>query len=117
MTAFDRARRIGLTLPDVTVATGYDGAPRLQVGSCFMAALASHSSAEPDSLVVRAEPADRELLLEDAPDTYYVSDYYARYPVVLIRLARIDDAALREMLSISRRLTLPKTGRSNRRRT
>jgi hypothetical protein len=46
-----------------------------------------HASAEPDTLVVRAAFEEREGLLEDAPDTYYVTDYYRRYPVVLVRLA------------------------------
>ncbi len=108
MSAFDRVTRIGLTLPGVVTATRYDGSPRLQVGSCFMAGLASHPSAEPDSLVVRIALEDRELLLEDAPDTYYVTDYYRKYPLVLVRLAAIDSEALREMLSMSRKLTLPK---------
>jgi hypothetical protein len=109
--AFARVRRIGLTLPGVTTATCYDGSPRLQVGGCFMAGLATHPSAEPESLVVRVTPEERELLLEDAPQTYYVTDYYRKYPIVLIRLGQIESDALREMLSISRRLTLPKARR------
>ena len=106
--AFARVQQIGLTLPDVTAATGYDGSPRLHIGGCFMAGLATHPSAEPESLVVRATSDERELLVEDAPQTYYLTDYYRKYAVVLIRLAHIDEEALREMLSISRRLTLPK---------
>ena len=113
MSAFARDRRIGLTLPDVTAAMRYDGSPRLLVGGCFMAGLASHPSAEPDSLVVRVTPEERELLVEDAPGTYYVTDYYRKYPLVLIRLGHIDSDALREMLSISRTLTLPKTRRQH----
>jgi hypothetical protein len=111
VTAFDRVTRIGLTLPGVAAATGYDGSPRLQLGGCFMAGLATHVSAEPGSVVVRMGLDERVLLLEDAPETYYVTDYYAKYPLVLARLSAIDDEALRELLSISRRLTLPKTRR------
>ena len=51
---------------------------------------------------------ERELLLEDAPDTYYLTDYYRRYPLVLVRLARIDLDALRDLLSVSWRLTAEK---------
>jgi hypothetical protein len=76
-----------------------------------MAGLAMHPSAEPATLVVRSEVEERRWLLEDAPDTYYVTDYYRKHPVVLVRLARLDRDALRELLAISRRLTLAKSRR------
>ena len=72
-----------------------------------------HPSAEPNSLVVRADVAARELLLEDAPETYYVTDYYAKYPLVLARLDRLNDAALRDLLSVSRSLALAKSRRKH----
>ncbi len=73
-----------------------------------MAGIATHPSAEPGTLVVRADVEERELLLEDAPDTYYLTDYYRRYPLVLVRLSRIDLDALRDLLSVSWRLTAEK---------
>jgi len=69
----------------------------------------THSSAERDTLVVRADLEERERFIEDAPETYYLTDYYRRYPLVLVRLRRVTQEALRELLSVSRRLTLPKT--------
>lgn len=108
---FDRVRQVGLALPDVEATTRYDGSPVLKVGGCFMAGLATHPSAEPESLVVRSEIEERDWLLEDAPEIYYVTDYYRKYPVVLARLSRIDNGALRDLLAISRRLTLPKISR------
>jgi len=114
LNAFDRVRRIGLTLPGLEAATRYDGSPRLTLGGCFVAGLATHESAEADTLVVRAEPEQRALLLEDAPDTYYLTDYYERYPVVLARLSMIADDALHDLLAMSRRLTVGKTRASKR---
>jgi len=111
---FDIVRTVGLGLPGVEAATRYDGSPMLKVGGCFMAGLATHRSAEPGTLVVRYDVEEREALLEDAPETYYVTDYYQPYPVVLVRLSRIDRDALHDLLSISRRLTLPKTRRARR---
>lgn len=105
---FAAVRAAGLALPDVVAGAKYDGSPVLRVGGCFMAGLATHASAEPGSLVVRCEPAAREALLEDAPDTYYLTGHYAPHPVVLARLARLDAAALRDLLAASRRLTLAK---------
>jgi hypothetical protein len=108
-TAFDVVRRVGLTLPGVQAATRYDGSPVLKVDGVFMAGLATHSSAEPDTLVIRADLEERDAFIEDAPDTYYLTEAYRRYPLVLVRLPRVTRDVLRELLSSSHRLTLPKT--------
>jgi hypothetical protein len=106
--AFDVVRSIGLTLPGVEAATKYDGSPVLKLRGCFLAGLAMHRSAEPGTLVVRCDDEERDLLIEDAPDTYYVTDYYLPYPIVLVRLARVGADALRDLLVVSRRITLEK---------
>ena len=61
------------------------------------------------TLVVRYDVEERELLIDDAPGSYYLTDYYRAYPLILARLSRLDDDALRDLLSVSRRLTLLKT--------
>jgi len=104
-------RRVGLTLPDVEAATRYDGSPALVVHGVFVAGLASHPSAEPGSLVVRVDLEERERLIEDAPETYYVTDFYRDYPLVLVRLANVDRDALHDLLSVSRRLSIAKSRR------
>jgi hypothetical protein len=103
--AFALIRAAALGLPDVEDTTRYDGSRVLKRGGAFMAGLATHPSAEPDSLVVRASYEEREWLLEEAPETYYLTDAYRKYPVVLVRLSRIDRDALRDVLSTSWRLT------------
>ena len=108
---FETVTKIALTLPGVEVGTKYDGSPVVRVDGCFMAGLATHPSVEPGTLVVRADLEEREGLVEDAPATYYLTDYYRPHPVVLVRLSMIEAGALRELLDISRRLTLPKTRR------
>jgi hypothetical protein len=107
--AFARVRKIGLALPEVEVVTKYDGSPVLKLRGCFMAGMARHHSAEPDTLVVRSTFEDRAWLLDDAPETYYVTDYYRKYPVVLVRLRCVDRDALHDLLSVSWRLTAAKT--------
>jgi hypothetical protein len=109
--AFAPVRKIGLSMPGVEAAFKYDGSPVLKVGGVFMAGIATDESAEADSLVVRCEFDDRELMLEDAPDTYYVTDHYSRYPVVLVRLSEVTDDALRDLLSVSRKMALEKSRR------
>jgi hypothetical protein len=110
---FRMVRAVGLGLPHVEAAVRYDGSPVLKVGGAFMAGLASHPSAEPGSLVVRIDLRDRDLLLEDAPETYYLTDNYRPHPVVLVRLSRIGPDALRDLLSMARRATLPKARRNH----
>jgi len=112
--AFDIVRTIGLELPGVEASTKYDGSPVLKLDGIFMAGLAMHPSAEPDTLVVRSELDDREALVEDAPETYYLTDYYRSYPLVLVRLKRVEPDALRELLSVSWRMTRSKTQRRRR---
>jgi hypothetical protein len=114
--AFDVVKTIGATLPNVEAASRYDGSPVLRVAGVFMAGLATHPSAEPDTLVVRADFDERDRFIEDAPDTYYLTDPYRRWPVVLVRLRQIPPEALRELLALSLRLTLPKTRLRGRRR-
>jgi hypothetical protein len=112
---FEAVRTVGLLLPDVQATTKYDGSPVLKVGGSFMAGLATHSSAEPDTLVVRVGFEEREWLMEDAPETYYLTDYYRSYPLVLVRLSRVDREGLRDLLSVSWRLTVAKARKASRR--
>ena len=51
---------------------------------------------------------ERAFLLEDAPDTYYVTDYYSKYPVVLARLSELNHDAVHDLLAGSRTLALEK---------
>jgi hypothetical protein len=113
---FETVRKAGLELPDVEATTKYDGSPVLKVDGSFMAGLATHRSAEPGTLVVRIGFEEREWLLDDAPETYYLTDYYRSYPLVLVRLSRIDGDALRDLLSVSWRLTLPNARKRGRTR-
>ena len=113
---FERVKAAALALADVEAITRYDGAPVLRARGSFMAGIAMHPSAEPGTLVVRAAFEDREGLLADAPATYYLTDYYRRHPVVLVRLSRIDRGALGDLLAASWRLAIAKAGKRGRRR-
>jgi hypothetical protein len=101
-------RDVGRALAGVEASTRYDGSPVLKVGGVFVAGLAQHRSAEPETLIVRSGLEERAWLIEDAPETYYVTDYYRRYPVVLARLSRLDREALRDLLAVSWRMALEK---------
>jgi hypothetical protein len=92
-------------MPDVKASIKYDGSPVLKRGGAFMAGMATDESAEADTIVVRCDKTQRAVLLDEAPETYYITDYYERHPVVLVRLDGLDRDALRDLLKMSWRLT------------
>jgi hypothetical protein len=97
---FDTVRKIGLALPEVEESTTY-GASSLKVRGKLLTCPAINKSAEPGSIVVRVSFEQRDELMAEAPDTYYITDHYVGYPSVLVRLSRIDSEALRGLLRMS----------------
>jgi len=108
--SFARVEAIGRTLPDVEVTTAW-GQPALKVRGRMFACLASHKSAEPGTLVVMMDIADRDLLVEEDPGRYYLKDHYVGYPCVLVRLARVHPDALRDLLTGAHRYVMAKAGK------
>ena len=107
---FRRVESIGRTLPDVEVTTTW-GQPTLKVGGRLFACRASHKSAEPDTLVVMMDFADRDALIEEDPDTYYLKEHYVNYPCVLVRLSRVHPDALRDLVVGAHRYVCAKSKR------
>ena len=66
--------------------------------------MATHKSAEPNTLVVRMAFDQRDALVAEDPDTYYLKDHYVGYPCVLVRLARVHPDALRDLVTSAHRL-------------
>ena len=94
---FDTVREIGLSLPDVEASAAY-GAFALKLHKKLLACTAINKSAEPSSLMVRLAVDDRDRLIEQQPDVFYLKEHYAPYPCVLVRLPRIGREALRDLL-------------------
>lgn len=95
--SFKPVEAIGKTLPGVEVTTTW-GKPALKLDGRMFVCLASHKSAEPDTLVVMMDFPDRDALLEDDPDTYYLKEHYVGYPCVLVRLSKVPADALRDLV-------------------
>ena len=96
-TGFDVVRKMGLALPEVEEGTAY-GSPALNVRGKMFACMAIHRSAEPNTLAVRIDFDQRDELIAGEPKTYYLTDHYVNYPCVLVRLTRIHEDALRDLL-------------------
>jgi len=97
-TTFEDARGIALSFPGVEETT-YWRSPAFKLRGNLVAVVPTHKSAEKDSLAVSVDLDRRAELLENAPDIYYIKEHYANYPVVLVRLAKIDQGSLRDLLS------------------
>jgi hypothetical protein len=95
--SFKPVEAIGRTLPDVEVSTSW-GSPSLKVHGKMFVCMASHKSAEPNTLVVMMDFPDRDALLEDDPKTYYLKEHYVGYPCIVVRLARVRRDALRDLV-------------------
>jgi hypothetical protein len=99
---FDTVRNIGLALPGVEESTAY-GFPALKVHGKLLACVPASRSAEPGSLVLRVDFDDRAELLAADPDVYYVTDHYAGYNAVLVRLTRVNSSVLQDLLGMARK--------------
>jgi hypothetical protein len=115
-TDFDTVRRIGLELPGVE---DY-GSSALKLRGKLLACIPVNRSAEPGSLMVRVDIRDREHLLAEAPDVYYVTDHYVGYPTVLVRLSRVTPDVLQDLLRMAHKYVSGKSdsrSRTRKRRT
>jgi hypothetical protein len=94
---FDTVREIAGALPGAEEGT-IRGSPSIKVRGKLLACLPVNKQAEPDSLAVRIDFDHRAAMLAEAPAVYYVTEHYVPYPMVLVRMSRINRDALRDLL-------------------
>lgn len=116
MATFEHVRSVLSSLEAVEEKTMH-GAPALYLRGKLMVCPAIHKSAEPNSIVVTVSTAKRSSLLKSDPGVYYITDHYAKYSKVLVRLDRINDKALRELLITSLQSASAGSGRPRRGKT
>ena len=92
--SFARICKLASGLANVEEGTAY-GTHALKVGGKLFARM--HQDGE--SLVVRIEQADRTMRMEADPAVFYITDHYVKYPWMLVRLARVLDRDLKELLT------------------
>jgi hypothetical protein len=85
-------RALALAQPEATEHVTY-GRPSFMVRRILFAWLP-----EDDVLVVKVDPDERDLMEESEPDVYVVSDHHRPYPLMAVRLARVDAQRVRELL-------------------
>ena len=90
-------------LPDVEISKSY-GTPALKVHGKMLARLKEDGV----TLVLRTDFVSRQILTQSDPDTFFFTDHYRDYPLVLVRLERLDASALPDLLERAWRQVAPK---------
>ena len=65
----------------------------------MIACIASNKSAEPGTLVLRTTFEQRDVMIAEEPETYYLKPHYETFPVVLVRLRRVTRDAMNDLLA------------------
>jgi hypothetical protein len=103
--SLEAVRKIGLSLPGVEESTAF-GAFALKAGKKMFACTPTNKQAEPNSLLLRCDFERRDEMMSADPLTYYAPDHYLSYPSVLVRLARVDEPMMRDLLAMAHRCVL-----------
>lgn len=94
MATFATVQAIMGGLPEATEGVSF-GTPSFTIRKKFICRLR-----EPDVLVVKVEDLLlRDGLVQSKPAIYFTTPHYDDYPAVLIRLSRIGDAELEDLLT------------------
>lgn len=102
---FDEIRQMALSFPGVEEHFILGG-PTFKVGKRFLACIAK---IDPDTLVLKVpDRLEREYLLATKPETYYLTDHYASFQAVLIRMPLADPEELRDLFEQAWRTYAPK---------
>jgi hypothetical protein len=104
VTTFGDVRKIALALPGVAEGTSY-GTPALKVGGKLIARVHQNM----DCLVLRTDFMGREILMQSAPDAFFITDHYRDYPWILVRFAVVEKQALPDLIERAWRLVASKT--------
>jgi hypothetical protein len=90
-------------LPGVEQRTCY-GTPALYVCKRFIARLKEDG----ETVAIKLDFADRDVLLEADPRAFYLTDHYRSYPAVLMRLGQVRKGMVLELLEHAWRRAAPR---------
>jgi hypothetical protein len=109
MASWDDVRRIATALPEVDERDS-ESHPQWRVKDKLftwerplrpsdLAALGDQAPADPPLAVRAPDLGAKAALLADDADVYFTTPHFDNYPIVLVRLDRIDVVELRELLT------------------
>jgi hypothetical protein len=91
-TDVETLRRIAFSFPGVEEGTSY-GTLAYRVSKKFICRMKEDG----ESLAIRMEFGEREILVEGEPETFYFTEHYRNYPMVLIRLPKVHPDELKRI--------------------
>jgi hypothetical protein len=101
--SFETVRRLALAFPGVEEGPCY-GTPGFRVRGKLLARLREDG----ETLAVKCGDDEGDFRMQVDPATFFTTDHYRGYPTVLVRLATVDEADLREVLEQAWRRCAPK---------
>ncbi len=100
---YRRVCAVALALPGVEESTSY-GTPSLKVKGKILARLRTEAEG---ALTLRCDFLDRQILLQSAPRTFFLTDHYLGYPMVLVRLDKVRRRELPGLIERAWRMVAP----------
>ena len=100
MITWDTVREIALRLPGVEDGMSY-GAPALKIGGKH---LIVRWREDLNAIVVKTMFDEREGLMAEEPEVYFITDHYLNYEWVLVNLATVTPEALEAMIARAHQL-------------
>jgi hypothetical protein len=100
---FEAVRMLALAFPGVEEGSSY-GTPAFRVRGKFLARLKEDG----ESLAIKCGFEERDFRMRADPRTFFITDHYRGYPIVLVHLQTVGRADLRDVLEQAWRLNAPK---------
>ncbi len=102
---FDEIRELALSFPGVEEHLVLGGTT-LRIGKRFLACIAK---IDKDTLVLKVpDPLEREMLLATQPEVYYLTDHYAGFEALLIRMPKANREEVHRLIERAWRHYAPK---------
>ena len=101
---YERVCALALKLPGVELGTSY-GTPAIKVKGMLMARLRSEAEG---GLAIRCDFVERQMLLQAAPEAFFLTPHYQDYPMILIKLEVVRTDALPDLIERAWRMVAPK---------
>ena len=100
---WETVRKIGLAMPGVEDGKSY-GTAALKVKKKLFVRLRE----EGDVIVIPMPFEQREVLMAEAPEKYFITDHYLNYQYMLVRLTKVSEDEIRDLLKGAYRTVLRK---------
>jgi hypothetical protein len=96
---WEDVRKLALKLPGVEEGTSY-GTPALKAKKKLFVRLKE----EGDVIVLKMPIDQREAMISEAPEKFFITDHYLKYDWILVRLNKVKESEMRDLLKGAVRL-------------